>query len=221
MAKKADRPMVIGSYSSQFPRPSYYGLKGGWWNKVEKLTAELADIRERARKVGARRAELDEELRFQERQLEKAQVEAAGYGHEDPDDSGLRVTQAAIDKLEKKRRAFETAAGQVTQELVAMVNEGAPSEVLEDLREKGRQHEERYHELVAQAVEERNQLGQWYALSLWARGVDERGQAPVDNSRSVFRPTPLSPSYDQSQWYDHPLNWDDEEMSDTAITVVS
>jgi|SRR5215218_6498000 len=104
--------------------------------------------------------------------------------------------------------------------MAKMQNEGPPVEVLEDLREQGRQHEERYQELVAQALAEREKLGTVYALHMWARNVDERGQVHTD--RSIFRPVPMSPSPmpHQQNWYDFPLNWGEQEMSDIAITEV-
>jgi len=212
MAKKVDTPQVVHSISS-FPNPRYYGFggkgaAGKFWNEVQRKVDELAAIQERGAKAGTRSQELQQELEFQTRKHEEALVVAARKGTDDPDDSFLAATKHAIEKVERKRRATERAAQEVTNELVALTHGGAPPEVLAELREKGRQHEERYTELVAQAMAERNALGEAYGLHLWARGVDERGYP--QGERSFFRAVPQAPAVDQSAWFEHPLNWGDE-----------
>jgi chromosome segregation ATPase len=215
---KADKPMVAGTHGSYFPRPSYFGLKGKWWTQVEKLTTELANVRERRTRVGARVRELEQELRYQQDKLEEERVAAARLDKDEPDDTSLRKTEREIEKVRDKVQVLDKALDQVSRDLLELVREGTPEEVLEELRERGRKHEERYKQLVAEAMTERDQLGQVYGLHLWARGEDERGEKHHD--RSLFRAAPLSPLPDGSAWYEHPLRWGDEEMADTAITVV-
>jgi hypothetical protein len=108
----------------------------------------------------------------------------------------------------------------VNQELHRFLQGNAPQDVLDELREKARQHEARYNELIAQAKAEKDALGTAYGLHLWVRGVDARGY-PDEYRR--FMPVPQSPSPmpHQQDWSEFPLNWGEQQMSDTATTVVS
>jgi hypothetical protein len=61
MAKKAnDRPMVHGGTVSQYPNPRYYGLKGKFWNQVQKYVDEITDIRDRMGTIQQRVSELQQ-----------------------------------------------------------------------------------------------------------------------------------------------------------------
>ncbi len=55
MPKRSDKPLAKGPRSRQFPLPSYYGLTGKFWSRIEKLALEQADLREREAKNNRRR----------------------------------------------------------------------------------------------------------------------------------------------------------------------
>jgi hypothetical protein len=87
MAKKAERPVAFTGSVGQYPRPSYYGLKGKFWEQIERYSNEIVDIQERRRKVSSRMAELRNELEYQQREHETApQVQAARLNKDEPDD---------------------------------------------------------------------------------------------------------------------------------------
>jgi hypothetical protein len=219
MAKKADRPVVFTGGAGQYPNPAYFGLKGKFWNRIQKHVDEIQDIQERTRKVNARRAELEQELQYQKREHEKALVYAARVGKDEPNDSALRLTERAVAKQVERAETLRKALQAVERDLQVVLREGTSPEILEELRERGRKHEERYQALVAEAMQGRDKLGEAYALHMFARGEDERG-TPVPE-RNHFRLPPLSPAPDSSAWYEHRLNWGDREYQDTPITVAA
>jgi hypothetical protein len=218
MAKKADRPVVSVGGTGSYPNPRYFGLKGKYWNQIQKYVDELYDIKDREEQANARRMELAQELEYQQAQLEQAKVDAARRGEDEPDGSALKLTEQAMAKQVERGNTLRKAAQQVQRDLQEFLQAGPPPEVLEELREMGRKHEENYRRLIAEAMKEREALGRAYGLHMFARGVEERGYATQHNR---FSPVPLSPAPDGSAWHEHPLRWgDDEEYSDVPITYV-
>jgi hypothetical protein len=220
MAKKVnDRPLVSGGTVSVYPNPRYYGLKGKYWNQVQRYVDEIFDIRDRVVKIQQRASELQQELQFQQRKHEEACIVAARKGEDEPDGHFLDATRGELEKVETKRRRHEAALTQVNQELRVFLQDNVPQDVLDELREKARQHEERYKELVAQAQAEKNALGTAYSLHLWVRGIDARG---YKDEYHRFQPTPQSPSPmpQQQDWSQFPLNWGEQEYSEVPIMEV-
>lgn len=121
---------------------------------------------------------------------------------DEPDTSNLPAIERAIADAQAKVEAAIQAVNLANQDMVeAMQN--PPQEVLDNLRERGHKHEDRYNELMAQAQIELRDLGRIYQIHKWARGA----LAPGD-----FRLAPPGPHtglIGASEWRPDTLDWND------------
>jgi F0F1-type ATP synthase membrane subunit b/b' len=211
MAKKADRPVAYTGGMGQYPRPSYYGLTGKFWDRIEKFTNEIVDIQNRRREANAKRMELEEELKQKKQEHEKAKVQAARIG---ADERPIKRAQKQVEKQVGRINTLHKAIQNVEQDLLQFIREGVPAEVLDDLYNRAMEHQAAYEEYVRKAAAERDMLGQFYALYLWANGTDHDNR---DHNR--FRPVPTG-DYAGRPWYESPLNWGIAGAAETRLATI-
>src|SRR5215207_7402490 len=183
MVKKAAQTPVAVAAGGIYPRPSFYGLSGGWFKKLEEFTEELVGIAERHTKATERAGELEAELRYQQAKHDEAMAQAARNDTDEPAGDGLRTTEKALEKQEERVAALERARYAVQNDLETCLQEGPPQKALEQIRELGEAHEELYAAAMAEAEHQRAIHGGYVSLSRWARRA-----YPSDGR---FRPTPL------------------------------
>jgi hypothetical protein len=205
--KRSEVPALSGAKGS-FPMPSYYGLTGGLWSKIEKFALENHDLKQRAEKVQRRRYELQQELQYQQQQLEEQRALAARHDDPDPDDTYLRITEKEIRKCDDKARALARAAEIAFSEFLSEVNTTEFASGLQTLREMGDKYEQEYRHHIAQAEKARDELGSAYSMHRWLRGEMDINQ---------FGPIPPS-DYASRPWYTRPLDWGDEPEDPTIST---
>jgi hypothetical protein len=226
MPKRSEVPALSGAKGS-FPMPSYYGLTGGVWSKIEKFALENHDLRERSNAVSQRRYELQQELEYQRTQLDEQRAIAARNDDAEPDDGYVKLTEREIRKCDDKARALARAADIAFGEFTSVMAQArhypdsreyaALRDGLQKMREMADKAEQEYRRLIAEAEKARDELGAAYAMHLWLREDYDPRSGRVGIPFQMFGGVPPS-GFDSKPWYTRPLDWGDEAKDPTIST---
>jgi hypothetical protein len=211
MAKKqAKSPTVMGIGSRSYVCPSFWGLSGKPWSRVEAVSEEASQMMERYNRLGAERQQLMEELDYQHRQHRESEIEAARRDEDLPEPKYIAATKKAIERIDKKLAALKAAADRVDNEYQAALSDLRvdSDELVADLIARGRQHHQEYLRLVAQAERERDMMGVFLGVSRFLSYQQDALGPPANDG--VGNP-----------WWRQNIRWPDEPAPDPTISTQS
>ena len=209
MARKAKTQTVTGPNSRTYPCPSYWGLTGKPWSKMEALAQEQANLSERYNKLGQERMQLVEELNYQRQRYYDEQTKAARLDEPDPEDKYIVATEKAIERTERKMQAIRQASDEVDLDHNRAMQELREAEgLVEELVSKARAHEQEYLEHVAKAEVARDQMGLFLGISRYVAGIQEEFGVP--------RTDPVG-----NLWYQQRIQWPGDPEPDPTISTVT
>jgi len=208
MLTKPISPTVTGAGVGRYPSPYYFGYSGkgthAYWRRLQKFCEELEQLRERRASENQAMAAKQQELQAARDTLEQDRMDAISAGKPFPDETGIEQLERALYMAEQRAAAVLRASQLAESHLREFVESGAPQEVLDEVRDRGQAHEQRYLDLLDEAQRERAKLGEIYGLHRYTRG---------EVASDAFMAPPAPSEFQFRQWHEVPLDWGEDAQS--------